>query len=117
MKGGSNIVSAIHSLKQAYDFFESFERDHPASKAEMIFSSYRKKIEWIYRDILTYPHFTEAIRVGIRKEWGSDVFALPALNEKIPLLNPDQRQLIETIVDALLQGETLNITADVQEES
>lgn len=112
MKGGSNIVSAIHSLKQAYDFFESFERDYPGSKAEIIFSSYRKKIEWIYKDILTYPFFTEPIRDGIRNEWNSDVFTLPALNEKIPLLNPEQREMVENIIDALLKGETINILQD-----
>lgn len=110
MKGGSNIVSAIHALRQAFDYFESFEKDHPGSKGAQLFTNYRKKIDWIYTDMLTNPHLTEPVREGMRREWNSDVFALPAINEKIPLLNPDQRELIETIVDALLKGEKVNIT-------
>jgi hypothetical protein len=109
MKGGSNIVSAIHALRQGFDHFESFEKDHPGSKGAQLFANYRKKIEWVYKDLLTNPHLTEPVREGIRREWKSDVFSVPAINEKIPLLNPEQRDLIETIIDALLKGETIKL--------
>ena len=106
---GSNIVSAVHSMRQVFEFMESFERDHPNSKGAVLFAKYKAKLEWIYRDLVTNPHLTDPVREGIKKEWNSDVFAVPAINEKVPLLNPEQRDLVENIIDALLKGEQIKI--------
>lgn len=47
---------------------------------------------------------TQEVRDGIKNEIKSDVFAVPAILEKIALLNPDQRDLIESAIDAMLDG-------------
>lgn len=110
MKGSSNVVSAIQSLRQAYDHMDSFVRDFDGSLGASIFKTYQNKIEWIYKDFLTNRHLTEEVRAGMRKEWESDVFAVPAINEKIALLPPEKRDLVEAMIDAILRGEEIELS-------
>lgn len=109
MKASSNIISAIHCLAQAKEHFESFCREHKGSKGEHLFSSYIKKLNWIYSDLNSNIHLPESVREGIKAEWNSDVFSVPAIAEKVALLNPEQRELIESVVDGMLAGEEINI--------
>ena len=106
---GSNIVSAIHHLRMAKEFFEDFCRQYPSSRGDRFFGSFIKKIQFIYSEMICYPHLNDEIRDGIRREWNSDVLAVPALFEKIPLLTPEQRELIELTVDSMLKGEDVKI--------
>ena len=110
----SNAVSAIHHLRMAEEHYQDFIREMPKSRGAILFKSYIKKIRWIYKDILTYPYINEESKIGIKKEIESDVFAVPAINEKISLLNPEQRELIEITIDALLSGEEVKIV-DIKE--
>lgn len=112
MRGGSNIIGAIHSIKQAQDHFELFEFEHPGTVGANHFKKYRSKLEWIYKDIVTITMLTDEVRDGIRREWASDCFDVPAITEKVALLNPDQRSFIETIVDAMLKGEEVKVIED-----
>ena len=110
----ANAVSAIHHLRMAEEHYEDFIRQMPKSRGAVLFQSYIKKIRWIYKDILSYPYLNKESRDGIKKEIESDVFSVPAINEKISLLNPDQRELIETTIDAMLSGEEVKIV-DIKE--
>lgn len=109
MKGESDIVSGLQALKRAHDHWNSFVREKPGSLAERMFTMYLRKISWIVYDLLTCPHFPDAVRNGIRKEWTSDGFAVPAIADKIALLAPDQRDAVENVIDLLLSGEKLEI--------
>lgn len=109
MRGQSNIVGGIHSIKQAHDHFQLFEFEHPNTKGAALFNSYRKKLHWIYRDLISNPALTQEVREGIKQEWESDCFDVPAITEKVELLNPKQRELIESIVDAMIRGEEINV--------
>jgi len=109
MKAASNIVSGILSIKQAYDHFEVFGLQHPDSKGQKLFSNYANKLHWIYKDMLTNPLLPEEVRQGIKKEWESDSFIVPAITEKSALLKPEQREMIEMVIDAMLCGEEINI--------
>lgn len=109
MKAASNIVSGILSIKQAYDHFEVFGLEHPDSKGSKLFSNYGRKLQWIYSDMLTNPLLPEEVRQGIKKEWESDSFIVPAISEKSALLKPEQREMIEMVIDAMLCGEEINI--------
>lgn len=100
----SNIVSAIHHLKLAQEHFEDFIREHSESKGARLFTNYCNKIRWIHTDLITHPFLPESVRQGIKQEVNSDVLALPAINEKIALLNPVQREAIETAIDEILEG-------------
>jgi hypothetical protein len=110
----ANAVSAIHHLRMAEEHYEDFIRELPKSRGAVLFQSYIKKIRWIYTDILSYPYITDEARDGIKKEIESDVFSVPAINEKISLLTPEQRELIETTIDAMLSGEEVKIV-DIKE--
>lgn len=107
MKGNANIVSGVHNLKQAYDHFGSFERDNPNSIGAKLFRRYNKAIHRIVLDLLSMPYFTDEVRDGIRAEWNSDVFTVPAIAEKSSLLNPQQREMIEEAIDKMLDGKSV----------
>lgn len=109
MKGESDIISGLQALKRAHDHWDSFIREKPGSLAERMFGMYIRKINWIVFDFLSCPHFPEEVRRGIRKEWTSDTFAIPAISEKVALLSPDQREAVEAVIDLLLSGEKLEI--------
>lgn len=103
----SNTVSAIHHLKLAHEHFSDFQRQHKGTKGAKIFENYKGRIEYIYRDLITHRFFTPETIEGIKQEWNSDVFALPAIADKVSLLTPEQRDGVEQLIDALLSGEQI----------
>ena len=105
----SSIVSAIHHLKLAVEYMSDFEREHAGTKGANLFKNYRKKIEWFSSDLITHPALPETVRNGIKDEWNSDVFSLMAINEKIHLLSPVQREAIELVIDRCLKGDSLKV--------
>ncbi len=104
IKRGANIINAIQNLKMGQEQFLDFCRQYPDSKGERLFKNCSKKIDNIFSDIITHPMMTQEVRDGIKNEIKSDVFAVPAILEKIALLSPDQRDLIESAIDAMLDG-------------
>lgn len=109
MKSNSNIVLAIQNLKMAFEYFEDFQRENPHTKGADLTKKYTQRISWIMNDFITAPCMPEVVRIGAKKEWESDPFAIPAICEKISLLPPEQRDMIETIIDACLKGQTVKI--------
>lgn len=113
---GSDLVQAIHNLKIAYEHLDSFRRDHKNSRADNLFKTYQSKIEWIVNDFITIPYLPEEVRAGIKKEWQSDIFTIPAILEKISLLNPEQREGVEGVIDCILKGEQLKVEINTGNE-
>ena len=111
---GANIINAIQNLKMAQEQFDDFCRQYRDSKGEKLFKMYGDKIKWIFNDIVTHPFITDDVRDGIKHEIASDVYAVPAILEKIALLNPEQRELIEDTLDAMISGEEVKIV-DIKE--
>lgn len=105
----SNIILSIQSLRMAEEFMQDFIREFPNSRGAHIFKGYSKRINWILTDIVTYPFFGDEVRDGMRKEMSSDVLTVSAIYEKIPLLNPEQRDALESVIDSVLAGETIEI--------
>lgn len=112
----SSIVSGIHHLKLAAEYFDDFCRQQPGTAGARIFKQYRDKVEWIKTDLLTHPAMTEPVRDGIRKEWESDVFGLMAISEKLHLLNDEQREALEFVIDRIIAGERL-LVEHINEEA
>jgi hypothetical protein len=75
-----------------------------------LFKTYVDRINWIFKDLLAYPHLTPGVREGFKAEIESDVFAIPAISEKVALLNPQQREMIEVTIDAMLSGVEIKIS-------
>ena len=107
---GSSVVSCIHHLKLADEYAKDFVRQNPRTRGAGIFANYSLKLNWILRDVVTYPHFGNDVREGIRKEIASDAFSYDALTEKLALLNPDQREELDGLLDDILKGKTIEIT-------
>lgn len=110
MKGQINLVAGVHNLRQAFEQFESFIREYPGSVGARMLKGYNKKLEWIVTDLKTLPALPTDVSDEITKEWQSDVFAIPAIQEKASLLNPEQRDLIEIAIDKMLEGKKIEIT-------
>lgn len=106
---GSSVVSCIHHLKLADEYAKDFVRSAPGTRGAIIFADYSKRINWIFRDVITFPHFGEDVRDGMRKEIQSDAFSYDSLIEKLALLNPDQRETLDSLLDDILKGGTLEI--------
>src|SRR6478736_3379630 len=109
MKASSNIISAVHHLKMASEHLEDFNRSHPGTKGAILFNGYKKRLEWIVKDLITLPMLPQAVRDGIKSEWQSDVFTVDAIAEKAALLNPALRENLEALIDNLLKGEQIQI--------
>lgn len=110
----ANIINAIQNLKMAQEQFEDFIRQYPDTAGSKLFQRYVSKITWIFTDIVSITSLTDEVRAGIRKEITSDVYAVPAIVEKVALLTPEQRELIEDTLDAMLAGEEVKIV-DIKE--
>lgn len=105
----ASIVTALNKLNQSKAFFEDFLRETKGGIGEIKAKVYIKKIEWILLDFKTITCFTDAIRESVKKEIESDSFQSDALHEKCLLLEPEKRELIENLIDALLKGEEIKI--------
>jgi hypothetical protein len=92
-----------------------FVRQASMSRGGIIFLNYSRKVRWILNDIITYPHFDDEVRKGVKAEIESDAFSVPAISEKIPLLNPEQRQMIEELIEDILAGKTITISIKTEE--
>lgn len=105
----ADVVSFIQHIKMADEHLSSFIRDYRGSAGAIIFTRYQSKIKWMLNDLLAQPIFTQPVREGIRNEINSDVFAVPAIAEKIALLSPVQRSAVEDLIDTLLSGAELTV--------
>lgn len=106
---GSNIIQAFQHLRMSKEFLQDFQREFPDSKGAKLFNIYEKRIDWIYRDLITNPNFTPDIVEGIKTEWECDMFAIPEIHDKISLLKPHQRNTLEDLLDLILKGETITV--------
>ncbi len=109
MSYSSNIISGIQHLKLAKEYFDDFGRQYPGTIGDKLFKGYSGKIEWMFTDLKTNPALTDQIRAGIRKELESDLFCIPAVIEKYSLLHPEQKEIIEKIIDLVLSGEEVTV--------
>lgn len=107
MRSNSNIVCGIQNLKMAVEYFEDFQRQHSGSKGANLFKDYCRRVNWILNDLVTHPFLPDVVREGIKQEINSDIFAVPAITEKIALLSPEKREILEQVIETLLSGAEL----------
>lgn len=111
MKGKASIVSAVHHLRVAKEFFDDFVREHPASTGARLFKMYSDKLEFIKRDIICQPAFKNSpdITEGIKREWESDVLGIVELYHKISFVHPEAREALEEVIGHIINGESLKV--------
>ncbi len=109
----TDFIQAIHHLKIAKEFFQDIQREcGEGAKGTRVAKGYENKIEWIYNDLLSNHNFNEDFREGLKAEWSSDAFVIPALMEKITALTPENREKLELVVDSILSGEPIDISLE-----
>lgn len=113
---GTNFIQAIHHLKISKEFFQDIQRQCAGRKGAAIAKGYEAKIEWIFKDLLSNPNFDNAFREGLKAEWSSDAFVPLAIMEKVAQLTPENREKLETVVDSILKGESIDITLKAEKE-
>jgi hypothetical protein len=106
---GSSAITMIHHLRMANEYCEDFIREHPNTRGAFKFIDYSRRFQWVLKDIVTYPHFRDEVRDGIRAEMQSDPFSYQSLVEKFALLGPQHRESLEEIVDLLLNNESIKV--------
>jgi hypothetical protein len=107
---GSNVITAVHHLRIATEYMDDFVRSSPGSRGGALFKVYSKKVKWILNDILTFPFFSDPVREGIRREMNSDPLAYAAIMERVSLLNPTQREQLESVIEDLIAGKKVEFT-------
>lgn len=86
-------------------YLESWNLDHPGTKGVQLFVQFIKRIKWMFEQIVTHPFLPAPVRAAAQYEINSDVLAIPAIAEKIALLKPNQRAILEDAIDKVLAGE------------
>jgi hypothetical protein len=112
-KGANSLLRSVGQLRRAYDLLTDCINDIPLSgspvkKAAIIA---RNRVEKSYMDILTAPGLGDEYRNVVRTEWQTDGWTTEAIQEKIIQLDPQARETVETLLDALIAGETIEIAA------
>lgn len=111
MKGKSSIVSAIHHIRIAKEFFDDFCREHPGSTGARLFKGYSERLNFIYRDLKSQPIFYNApdIREGISEQWQADVLGIVELYSQISKIPTEQREALIEVINHILNGEVLTV--------
>ena len=106
----NDVLKALHELWRAKLHFKLFCAGKTLSpKVKTQFNSYQTRIEWIVNDIKLNHQCSDEIREAINEEWQGDVLTVDSINEKVLQLSPSEREIIETILDAVLAGEEINV--------
>lgn len=106
---GRQVLYSIQNLKMAQEQFNDYCRQYPKTRGADLFGMYSKRIDWIFKDIVTHPFFTQETINMIKNELNGDPYLVPAIIEKVELLNKEQREIIEDIIDAYISGEAVKI--------
>lgn len=106
------ILKFIHNLNKAKLNLEVFLLGDVNDRAKRKFSQYVKKIDFIITDLKTEPAVSQELREAIDLEYKSDAYCVEAIMEKVLMLTPDERDILENIVDAVIKGEEINIVYD-----
>lgn len=104
----SSIINALQHVSRAIEYLKTFI---PTSgdRGRTMARGYQSKLEWILRDFMTTPGFSQEIREAFRKEISADVFEVDDIIKKVPLIPSDQRAPVERLIDCILNGENFTV--------
>ena len=114
MRGISSILLAVQHLNIISLCFFNFQKDNPGTVGANLFKGYKNKIDFILSDMLSNSKIPKSVRDQIRIQYNSDPTSFIAIAENAALLSPDQRELVETMIEGLLKGETVEFLKNEQ---
>lgn len=110
----TTVVTFIHYIALAKLFAEDYVRFAKGTRGELLFSTYVKKIDWIIMDFKTYPHFPEEVRRCRKLELESDLLTTPSIAEKLHLLSPASKEVIEDMVDSMIKNNVVDYVETIE---
>jgi len=99
----TSLVAFLHNVKKAKEFGEDFNR----ALKKPILKNYINRLDYILNDFKSSILFPDDVRSAVRDEIESDVLVVDAIVDRIRLLNPPQREVIELIMDKIIAGEEI----------
>lgn len=107
-----SFLTGFNELRKAEIYFADAKRLYNSKKdkkgAEMA-SRYLYSIDFMFKDFIAKFKEDKNIVIRVKEQRKSDLFVIDELYKKINLLQPEKRALIELAVDALNNGEQLQI--------
>lgn len=108
----SEILKFLHNTQRAKLNLEVFLLGDVNDRARRKFAQYVNKLDWLITDLKTEPAVSKDLRDAIDLEFNSDVYCVDAILEKTLMLTPDERDILEKIIDSVIAGEEINIVYD-----
>ena len=109
----TSLVAFLHNVKKAKEFAEDFNR----AIKKPILKNYINRLDYILNDFKSSILFPDDVRNAVRDEIESDVLVVDAIVDRIRLLNPPQREVIELIMDKIIAGEEILFVDSEQAKS
>ena len=106
-----SLAKSLHHINNAKMYFEDVSRDC-SGMIKHIFLGYINKCDFIINGI---KDRLGAENVEILKKELADSFIIEAINDKLVHLENDQRQMIESLIDAMIKGEKIIAVNDLNE--
>lgn len=98
-----HLAKALHFNKVSMEYFELL-RIGSKGETKMLFNQCIQRSQWIYNNI--YCRLSDNSRAILKKEM-SDSLVFDEIINKLVLLEPQQRTVIEDIINQLAKGETI----------
>lgn len=106
-------MGLLSHLKISLYYAESFRNEcKPEAQGRRLMADYIRKIDWILKDVITNPHFPPDAIEEIKKEIESDVLSIPAINDKLNMMDDERRAHAEKVLNIISGGGKILIVED-----
>jgi len=98
-----NLAKALHFANVSRQYFDLLKIGS-SGETKNLFNQSIMRLDWVYHNI--YDRLSANSRENLKKEMADSLVFDEILN-KLILLEPNQREIIETIITQLSKGETI----------
>lgn len=100
-----SLAKGMHHVNIAKMYFEDLKLSSQ-KEVKHIFNQYVQKCDWIVSNLS--GRLNDFNRKNLEEEL-KDSISFEAINDKLILLTPEQRELLEKVIDALVDGQKVEI--------
>lgn len=104
----SSIINAMQHIQRAKEHLEVFIPT-TGDRGRKLAAKFRDRCDWMLRDFLTTPGFSDEVREAFRVEMKADVFCIDDISHKFALIPADQREPVLRMIDCILDGESFTV--------
>jgi hypothetical protein len=103
-----SLAKGLHHINLAKQYFEDV-RIGTSKDLKAIFNNYINKCEWIITDVKT--RVNDECREILKSDL-SDPLVFESITDKLVYINNEQRQFIESLLEAMVNGEEIKMIDD-----